>query len=84
MKTGTDFEQAANAPVKVYLTGCRLGDAGKDFQERGFACAVAPNNANHFAGHYFEADIFERPDGVILGMSVAPKPIERRPRRVDD
>src|SRR5215831_6417498 len=58
MKTGADFEQAADAAVNVSLAVSRFGNAGKNFEQRGFARAVAADDAHDFARRHFKVDVF--------------------------
>src|SRR5262249_55753285 len=84
VKARADFEQAADAAVNVYLAGRRLCNARKDFEQRGFACAVAPDDTHHLARLHFKADIFQRPDRAVFSTTISPKPAERGAQRFGD
>ena len=62
VKAGADFEQAADASVNFGVAFGGASDAGEDFQQRAFARAVAPDEADDFALTDFEIDVLERPD----------------------
>ena len=62
MEAGADFEEAADASVNFGAAFGGASDAGKDFQQRAFACAVAANEADDFALTDLEIDVLERPD----------------------
>src|SRR5262245_34474945 len=77
MKACTHFQHAADATINVHLTVVSLGDARKDFEQCGLACAIAPDDANNFARRNFKTDIFQRPDGIAAIIPISPKPAER-------
>src|SRR5262249_34937662 len=54
VKAGADLEQAAHAAAQADFADSWLGDAGEDFQERRFAGAVAPDDADDFAASNVE------------------------------
>src|SRR5262245_17456578 len=72
-----NFEQAADATENFHLAGGWLSDARKDFEECGFARAVAPDDANHFARLDFKADIFQAPNRVDFTIPMSPNLGER-------
>src|SRR5215510_3657738 len=84
VETCADFEQAADAAVNVYPAGRRLCNARKNFEQSGFARAVAPDDTNDFARLHFKADIFQRPDRAVFSITISPKPAERGAQRFGD
>src|SRR5438105_2692510 len=72
MKPGSYFQQRADPPINVGVTRRRARDARENFQQRAFACAVAPDNAERFSGLHFKRYIVERPEGFGL-LAVARK-----------
>ena len=78
VKTGADFEQAADAAVNFRPAGGGASDAGEDFQERGLARAVAADKAQNFAFADFEGDILEGPEGFLIAIT------EDRKRRTEE
>jgi len=69
MEAGTDFEEGADAAVNLRPAGSGAGDAGKDFEKSGFAGAVATDEAEDFAFADFEGDVFQGPEGFVLGTA---------------
>ena len=67
VKAGADFEQRGETTAEDRATAGRLGDARKDFQQRAFARAVAPDDADDFAGLRGKADVADGPESVGLG-----------------
>src|SRR5690348_13412906 len=70
MEAGADFEERAGAAGDFDFAGGGFGDAGEDFEEGGFAGAVASDDADDFAAEDVEGDVFEGPEG-LRGRSVA-------------
>ena len=66
MKAGADFEQRDDAAAQDGAPAGRFGDAREDFQQRGFARAVAADDADDFAGIDREGDVLQRPERVRL------------------
>ena len=62
MKARADFQQAANAAVDSGEAGSGPGDAREQLQQRGFARAVAADQAHHLTMPHFEAHVAQRPD----------------------
>ena len=62
MKSRADFQQAAHAAANFRRAFGGLRDAGENLQQRGFARAVAADQAEHFALFQFEGNIAERPE----------------------
>ncbi len=69
METGAYFEEAADAAVDFGEAGSGAGDARKNFEERGFAGAVASDEAEDFAFVDVHRDIFEGPEGFLGGAT---------------
>jgi hypothetical protein len=66
---GADLQQARYPAVELQQASGRFRDAGKHFQQRALAGAVAADDADDFAWLHFKADILEGPDGGgIVGM----------------
>ena len=65
MEAGADFEQAADAAVNVGVADGGLGDARKNLEQRGFAGAVAADEAEDFAFLHFEGNVLERPERFV-------------------
>src|SRR2546430_11141059 len=66
MKTGADFEERADAAVNLRPTSGGAGDARQDFQNSGFASAVAADEAEDLAFADFERHILQGPEGLFL------------------
>src|SRR5438045_2052948 len=66
MKTGAYFQQTADPAAQLNPAGGRLGNPGKDFQQRRLARAVTTDDAHYFAGPNFEAHVAERPNLLAL------------------
>src|SRR5271166_1548487 len=62
MKTGANFQEAANAAVNFRPALGRPGDTGKDLQQGGLAGPVAPDQAQNFALAYVKRNVFQRPE----------------------
>src|SRR5579884_2778294 len=77
MEACADFEEGADAAADCGETGGGAGDAGEDFEEGGFAGAVASDEAEDFAFADLERDVAESPEKFVLG---AAKGGERRKR----
>jgi hypothetical protein len=69
MEAGSYFEKAADAAVDFRPPGGGARDAGENFQERGFASAVAADEAEDFTFADFQADVLERPEGLFAGAA---------------
>ncbi len=67
VKASADFQKAAHASIEVYLPRRRLGNTGKDLQQCAFACAIAPDNTDHFTGLNLKGDVPQRPECLALG-----------------
>ena len=76
MKTGADFEQAADPSAEFNFAGGRPGDARKNFQQCRFAGAVVTDDADQFALADLQIDVVERPQN--LSAVTAFEPSERR------
>ena len=69
MEAGADLEQRGDPTVEDDAPGGGFGDAGKDFEQGGFARAIAADDAEHLASLDLERHILERPEffyGVAL------------------
>ena len=62
VKAGAHLEETANAPANFGVAFSGPRDASKNLQQRALACAIAPDEPDHFALADLEADVFERPD----------------------
>ncbi len=60
-------------PTHLGVTRGGLGDAGKDFEQRSFAGAVAADDAYHLALAHVERHIFQRPNvrRIVVAVAVA-------------
>jgi hypothetical protein len=58
MKTGAYLEQARDSATDSHPASRRLGYAAQYFEQRGFAGAVAPDDANNFSLADFERNVF--------------------------
>src|SRR5215475_11446503 len=76
MESRAHFEQTADTSVNVRLSGGRLGNARKDFEQRGFARAVAADDAYDFTRGHFKVDVFQRPNRISR-IFVSAEPGER-------
>ena len=70
MKSRAHFQQAADAPVNFGEPGGGPCDAGKQFQQRGLAGAVAADQPDDFALLHIEGHIAQRPE-IIHGAASA-------------
>jgi len=64
-----DFEERADGSEELDGAGGGVGDAGEDFEECGFSCAVAADDAEDFAAVYVEVEVFEGPEGFGVGTA---------------
>src|SRR5665213_1318839 len=81
MKPRADFQQRDSPPLEPRLAFTGFGDAAQEFEQRGFARAVAPDQTHHFAALHVEADVLAGPEcvGVFLRRVESPPPaIDRR------
>src|SRR5581483_6856093 len=69
MEACADFEEGADAAADFGETGGGAGDAGEDFEEGGFAGAVASDEAEDFAFADLERDVAESPEKLVLGAA---------------
>jgi len=69
MEAGADFEEATNASMNLHPSGGRFCDAGKNFQESGFAGAITADEAEDFSFADFEGDAFQGPESFIFGAA---------------
>src|SRR5438309_883961 len=76
VKTGTDFEQRADASVNFRPASSWAGDAGKNFQKSGLAGAIAADEPEHFGFMDFQRHIFQGPERFVLR---APEGRAKRP-----
>ncbi len=86
VEAGAHLQQRPHPPAYQGAALGRLGDAGKDLQQRGLAGAVAPDDADRLAAPDVERNVLERPDVLpvfSLGSALAGTP-ERRRKDVDD
>src|SRR6185369_11826036 len=70
MKPRADFKQARNAAVQLNASAGWLDDSRKDFEKRGLAGSVSTYDTHNFARHDFEADVSQRPHGVVAAVSL--------------
>src|SRR5262249_51714158 len=78
VEAGADLQQAADAAGQLDLAARRLGDARQDLQERGFAGAVAADDAAAPACADLQAHVFQRPELGAPGTHAWPQqPIHR-------
>ena len=69
MEAGADFEEGADASANFGPAGRGASDAGEYLEERGFAGAVASDEAEDFALADVEGDVFECEEGfAALGL----------------
>jgi hypothetical protein len=79
METGANFEQGSDASLDFDLSTGRGGDTGEDFQESGFASAVAPDDAKDFTLLHLEGDVLQSPEGwAVLVFIVGLPDFEER------
>jgi hypothetical protein len=71
VKSGTYFEQAADAPAQLGPTLCGLGDAAQDLEQRALSCAIAAYHADDLALGNLEADVAQRPKAGALQTPLA-------------
>jgi hypothetical protein len=73
MEASADFKKTSYSAAKVGTASRRFCDAGKDFQQSGFAGAVAADDAYSLTRLDFKADIVEGPK-VLLASGGSPIP----------
>ncbi len=69
VEAGADLEKATDASVDFGPAGGGAGDAREDLEQGGFAGAVAADEAEDFAFADVERDVFEGPEGFLLGAA---------------
>ena len=75
MESGADLKQTGDPAPQLDAAGGGLGDAGKYLQQRGFARAVATDDAQHLAGFHLKRNILQRPELLLFQVSlVQPSP----------
>lgn len=67
MEAGADFQEAGDASVHGDLAGGWFGDAAEDFEEGGFAGAIASDDADAVALLDLEIDVFKCPEFFEFG-----------------
>ena len=70
MEPGAHLKKTGNATLKGNPPRGGLRDAGKDFEQGGLACAIAPDDANDFTGLDFEGNVPQGPE-VLVGIDDA-------------
>ena len=78
MEAGAHFQQAGHAAAQFDPAFGRLGDAAQDFEQRGFARAVAANDAHDLALFDFKGNIFERPKFLVGRLAIVRAGFEER------
>src|SRR5690242_8710976 len=69
MEAGADFEERADAAVDFRPAFGGASDAGEDLEQRGFAGAIAADEAENFAFVDVERNVFEGPEGFGLAAA---------------
>src|SRR5579872_1696864 len=69
MKSCAHFEQAGKPPADPNLARGRLRDLTENFEQGGFARAIAADHADNLALRDIERNILQRPEGVPLCLS---------------
>jgi len=69
MEAGAHFQKTADAAVDFGEAGGGTRDARENFEERGFAGAVASDEAEDFAFVHVHGDVFEGPEGFLGGAA---------------
>src|SRR3954453_7160810 len=62
MESGSDLEQAAQAPAKRNAAFGGIGDLGNNFQQGTLASAIAPKDADNVSLRNFETDVIQSPE----------------------
>src|SRR3979490_2037613 len=62
MKSGTDFEQARDAPLNPDPPASRFCNAAQYFQQSRFACAIAANDTDNFSASDVERNVPQSPE----------------------
>ncbi len=68
MKACAHLQQTGHSALDGNFAGCRFCDAAQDFQQRGFARSVAPDDADAIALFDVETDLFESPKFFVSGV----------------
>ena len=80
MEPGSHFQEAADASIKIDLSGCRLRDARQDLEESRFSRSIAADDANYLALVHVERDILEGPENRLVPGRLS----ERMPEFTDN
>src|SRR5580692_7785773 len=70
MKSSADLEQTSDSTVEVNPSCGRLGNPRHDFEQRGLAAAVSPDDAEHLALSNIQTQVPQRPNRVALFAAV--------------
>ena len=74
MKAGANFEQRTNPPPNEGPAGARLGDAGEQLEQGGFAGAITADHAHNFTAANGEGDIPQGPKYIFVLQASAAAP----------
>ena len=66
MEPGAHFRQTAHPAREGHFALRGMSDAGQDIQQGGVACAVAAGDADDLAAVYFEVDVAQGSEDLIL------------------
>ena len=83
MEPRADLEQRSNAPLQLDLPGGLGGNARENLEQRGLACAIAPDDAEHLATLDLEGDVPQGEDvvGALRGVESRESRVEGRGSR---
>src|SRR5262249_30745172 len=65
MKAAADLEQRSDAAIEPDFSDGGTRNPGQDLQQRRLAGAVTADDSHDFAARNGEADVLQRPDGVV-------------------
>ena len=72
VEAGAELQQCGNAPAHLYVAGAGMEGAADDLQQGGFACAVAPDDAEGLPAFEFEGDVVQGGKFPVVAFAPAP------------
>src|SRR5215213_441401 len=77
MKAGADFKQTPDSTAETHASRGWLSDTRDDFQQCGFARAIAADQSDNLALLDIEADALKGPNRSAVSFAVGPRVLER-------
>ena len=72
VEAGAQLQQCGDAPAHLHVAGAGMEGAADDLQQGGFACAVAPDDAEGLPAFELEGDVVQ--GGKFPVVAAAPAP----------